>query len=80
MDCLETKPTCKYCSGEHRSSSCADEIKKDKSKHKCANCAKARNEEFVRNASTHNSSSINCPIIVAVTKWTFKNTEMVSKN
>ena len=53
--------TCLYCTGDHLSREC--KVKKDASKHACANCLHSSNPEHQKNAS-HKSTSFKCPFVV----------------
>ena len=55
-----TKPTCFYCSLDHKSKECRN--KDNKSKHKCVNCNKSNNKSIKEGASKHNASSRSCPL------------------
>ena len=78
--CPATTPTCMFCSAAHKTSDCPDHVRNDKNKHKCANCSKAKSNDFRDKSSTHHSSSYNCPILSTVRQWIMKNTELDPKN
>ena len=51
--------TCLYCSGNHPSRECR--LKKDESKHKCANC---KNSPDHKHHASHKSTSLKCPFVI----------------
>ena len=52
---------CLYCCGNHFSKDC--QVKRDSSKHVCANCSQSNSHEQKNNAS-HKSTSFKCPFMV----------------
>ena len=81
-DCEDAKskklPVCMYCMGKHRSSSCPH--KKNKSMHVCARCLASPHHGEAENSKTHNSGSLECPVLVRETARLAANTDFTSKN
>ena len=79
-DCPEksNEPTCLYCMGSHRSSSC--KIKHQIEKHCCAKCHTSKNTDDVASYGSHNSASLDCPVLVRECKRLAMITDFTSKN
>ena len=71
----KNKDTCLYCAEDHKSSSCT--VKRDFTKHKCANCA---NTTKYCNAANHTSTSRQCPIQEIEINRIVRRTDCDSKN
>ena len=71
-------PTCLYCMGPHRSSSCPN--KHNISSHSCAKCSASTIHGDVAGHKTHNSSSTNCPVYQRECKRLVQVTDFTSKN
>ena len=77
----DEKQTCLYCAKSgHRSKECRS--KSQRSKHCCINCSRSSDADIRNNASTHNSTSEMCPIVIRETKILIDKTigAQVSKN
>ena len=57
----DNKSTCLYCSENHKSSEC--HVKRDPTKHNCANCQNSDNITIKRNSKGHTTTSQQCPIV-----------------
>ena len=66
--------TCFYCAGPHRSAKCADQVKHDKTKHKCSNCLGSDNKHLRQNAHTHNATDSLCPFVIREMETLMKRT------
>ena len=81
-DCKEAElgnsPTCMYCTGKHRSSSCTNKKKTDI--HACARCLASPHGKDAETAKTHNAASPECPILVREAARLAANTDFKSKN
>ena len=81
-DCKEVElgnsPTCMYCTGKHRSSSCTNKKKTDI--HVCARCLASPHGKDAETAKTHNAASPECPILVREAARLAANTDFKSKN
>ena len=71
-------PTCLYCMGPHRSTSCS--YKNVKCRHACAKCAASNNVNDVTGHETHNSASLDCPMYLRECKRLASMTDISSKN
>ena len=60
-DCKSKDPVCLYCAVNHQSKSCPH--KYDRSKHRCANCARSPNPAIRAKADGHTNTSYLCPIV-----------------
>ena len=81
-DCKEVElgnsPTCMYCTGKHRSSSCTNKKKTDI--HVCARCLASPHGKDAETAKTHNAASPECPILAREAARLAANTDFKSKN
>ena len=71
-------PTCLYCMGSHRSSSCT--YKEIKSSHSCVKCAASKVASYVDSFRSRNSSSLECPVYIRECKRLAQLTDFSSKN
>ena len=72
-DKQDNKQTCKYCAKDHSFTKCL--VRDDVTNHKCANCFRSKNSNFLMNAHTHNAMSPSCPIFISVCKRLHRNTQ-----
>ena len=74
----QSAPTCLYCMGSHRSSTCPN--KHNVSMHSCAKCSASKIQSDVAGHTTHNSSSVECPVYKRECKRLVQVTDFTSKN
>ena len=74
----QSSPTCLYCMGPHRSSTCT--VKDEKSSHSCAKCAASKTPSDVAVSKSHNSSSSDCPMYIRECRRLAQLTDFSSKN
>ena len=60
---LQSDPTCMYCSGPHRSTTCTH--KHSRHLHKCANCSRSTDSTISARAGSHHAGSHLCPVMQA---------------
>lgn len=72
-DCTEATQACKYCAGEHTSSTCSEKL--IKGKYKCVNCSK-NETSYV----DHASDSEHCPQIIKAINRIKNSTDYCTKN
>ena len=61
-DCKEDHMICMYCSASHSTGNCPN--KKNKSSHKCRNCAQSKDSSVSALCDSHHSGSDDCPTII----------------
>ena len=74
----QSRPTCLYCMGSHRSSLCTN--KHNVSAHSCAKCSASKIQSDVAGHKTHNSASTECPVYKRECKRLVQVTDFTSKN
>ena len=72
-----TQSTCLYCAGPHKSKECS--VKKEKDKHKCANCFHSDVTKYRENAF-HTSNSLSCPFVIKETNALILRTTGLNKD